>query len=163
MIFQIVVNASPLDAVMPSGASSASLIGMAIVGFLLIVVVVLGVKRLVRVIRRPELDGTNPEKIRRAWQQIEQTSGQGIMGSKLALIEADKLLDTVLRAMYMPGETLADRLKSARYKYPNINKVWWAHKLRNQLVHDTTFEITSGQVRSALNDYKNALKTLNVF
>jgi hypothetical protein len=64
--------------------------------------------------------------------------------------------------MMLPGETLGERLKSAAYKYPNIRQVWGAHRLRNQLVHDSAFELSLRQAKGALRDYQAALKTLNV-
>ncbi len=130
----------------------------------LVIMIVVGVliHKLLRAIRRPELYGMEREKIQETWQQIQQLSTQGVMGAKLSVIEADKLLDQALKSMMMPGETLGERLKVAAYKYPQIRNVWPAHKLRNQLVHDAAFEITSRAAHQALHDFENALKTLNV-
>ncbi len=80
----------------------------------------------------------------------------------MAIVEADKLLDSSLKSMTIPGETLGERLKFASYKYPELRKVWFAHKLRNQLVHEASFEISVGQAKSALHEYKKALKVLHV-
>lgn len=130
------------------------LVALAIVGIL--------VQRILSKLRRPDLHGLSAERIKATWEEIEKSSGMGIMGAKLAVIEADKLLDGVLKSMLIPGETLGERLKAAQYSYPDIKKVWPAHKLRNQLVHDSTFEITSSQARRALADFKAALHTLRV-
>ena len=120
------------------------------------------INKFIRLLRRPELSNLTPERVAQMWAQVVQTSGQGLIGAKLAVMEADKLLDSVLKSMMFPGETMADRLRLATYKYPKINHVWPAHKLRNQLVHDSTFELTARQAAVALRDFKNALKTLNV-
>jgi hypothetical protein len=64
--------------------------------------------------------------------------------------------------MMIPGETLADRLKMAAYNYPAITKVWSAHKLRNQLVHDSSFELRASEARRALSDFHDALRTLRI-
>lgn len=130
----------------------------------LVVVAILGIiiQRLLAGMRRPDLHGMSAERIKSTWQEIEKSSGMGIMGAKLAVIEADKLLDGVLKSMLIPGETLGERLKAAQYSYPNIKHVWPAHKLRNQLVHDATFELTQSQARRALADFKSALHTLRV-
>jgi len=84
------------------------------------------------------------------------------MGAKLALLEADNLLDSGLKSIMMPGETLGERLKVAGYKYPNLKNVWWAHKLRNQLAHESSFQISQRQARQALDEFERALKTLNI-
>jgi hypothetical protein len=130
----------------------------------IVIVTVVGIliHRILRALRRPELFQMDREKIKETWAQIQNVSGQGTMGAKMAVIEADKLLDMALKSMLMPGETLGERLKVAAYKYPSIRNVWPAHKLRNQLVHEATFEISPRQAKQALNDFEKALKILNV-
>ena len=94
--------------------------------------------------------------------EYKKTSGQGMMGAKMAIMEADALLDSALKSMSMPGMSMADRLRVARYKYPKLNKVWWAHKLRNQLVHESSFQLGSRQAKQALEEYERAFKTMNL-
>ncbi len=117
---------------------------------------------MVRALRRPDMHGMTREHVTKMWKEIADTSDNGLMGAKLAVIEADKLLDNVFKSLMMPGETMGERLKSAGYKYPRIGQVWSAHRLRNQLVHDTTFEISVRQAKEALRDFREALRTLNV-
>ncbi len=131
-----------------------------ILGVVAVAIVGILVQRILASMRRPDLHGLSRERIQSTWLEIEKSSGMGIMGAKLAVIEADKLLDGVLKSMLIPGETLGERLKAAQYSYPNIKNVWPAHKLRNQLVHDATFEITASQARRAMADFKSALHTL---
>ncbi len=111
---------------------------------------------------RPELMGLTREQVAMRWQQVRETSQQGLMGAKLALMEADTLLDSGLKSMMMPGQSLGERLKVACYKYPKLRNVWWAHKLRNQLAHEATFQISARQAEQALDEFEKALKTLNV-
>ncbi len=163
MIFQILFDASP--SVQPVAASTGSLgLWPAILILGLIAIIILGVlfQKILKSLRRPELHGLTPEKVRETWAEIQKNAGHGTMGAKMAVIEADKLLDGVMRSMLIPGDTMGERLKTAEYSYPNIRKVWPAHKLRNQLVHDTTFELSSSQARQALAGFEAALKTLNI-
>lgn len=161
-MFQIIVgNQTQTAGLNESGGFSWS--GSLMVGAIVLVFVVLfGIASLLKKLQRPTTRGLTPQKIKETWAEIEKTSEHGLMGAKLAVIEADKLLDTVLRSMGQPGETLGERLKTAEYRYPNIRNVWPAHKLRNQLVHDSTFEISINQAKRALQDFKSALKTLHV-
>lgn len=106
-------------------------------------------------------DALDRKKIKETWKQIQQTSGMGIMGMKLAVIEADKLVDNVMRQLLIPGETMGERLKMAEFKYPEIRRVWPAHKTRNMLVHDSTYELRMSVGREALKDFERALKHLN--
>ena len=115
-----------------------------------------------RMLNRPELHGLTREKIQEKWTEIEKISDTGLMGKKMAIVEADKLLDGALKSMMMPGDTMAERLKVASYKYPELKKVWFAHKLRNQIVHEPTFEISDRQGKSAIIEYRKALRVIHV-
>ncbi len=161
MIFQILFNANA-----PQAPAATTGFGLwpALLLLGLVLVVILGVlfQKALRMLSRPEMIGLTPEKIRSTWEEIEKSSDSSLMGAKLAVIEADKLLDGVLRSMVIPGETLGERLKMAEYKYPAIRNVWPAHKLRNQLVHDSTFELSIAQAKRALKGFEAALKVLNV-
>jgi len=130
----------------------------------LVIATLLGVAihKLLRALRRPELIGMDRDRIKETWDEIQRTAESGLMGCKMAVIEADKLLDLALKSMMMPGETLGERLKVAAYKYPDIRNVWPAHKLRNNIVHDAAFQIGERQAKHALHDFENALKILNV-
>jgi len=106
-------------------------------------------------------EGTDRVAMRSRWEEIERSASQsGEMGRKLAIIEADKLLDHALKALAMPGATLGERLKFAQYKYPELRDVWWAHKIRNQLAHEATFHLDNSMARTALKSFKKALTRL---
>ncbi len=108
-----------------------------------------------------KFDGTDRETMRRRWAEIEQMlESPGEMSRKVAIIEADKLLDYALKSLAMPGMTLGERLKFAQYKYPDLREVWWAHKVRNQLAHEASFHLDAGIARNALRTFKKALVRL---
>ena len=164
-MFQIVLEPSSISPFEPASTGTVapgSVLGFFLGGVVLVTLFGVVIYRAMRILRRPELHGTTREQVQKRWEIIEHTATQGVMGAKLSIIEADKLLDQVLKSMTMSGQTLGERLKSTAYRYPTIRNVWTAHRLRNQLVHDTAFELSSGQARQALNDFKAALKVLNV-
>lgn len=164
MVFQFVFDSGVAQAVAPNGTVNfGSVLGIILLIIVVALVVIVGVATLFRALTRPSLEDLDPKRLAAMWEEIEKTSDHGLMGAKLSVVEADKLLDTVLRKLHFPGETMGERLKTAAYKYPNISQVWGAHKLRNQLVHDSTFEITIRQAKGAVRDFRAALKTLNVF
>ena len=78
----------------------------------------------------------------------------------LALINADKLVDTALRELYIPGQTMGERLKNAKGKLSSPNSIWHAHKLRNVIAHEADAEINFDQTRRAMGSFKQALKDL---
>ena len=88
------------------------------------------------------LDGTNPA----SWQ--------------LAILNADKLLDSALVARRLKGQTMGERMKSAQNIWRNAQHVWNAHKIRNQLAHEVDTSITFEMTRRALAAYRQGLKDL---
>ena len=128
-----------------------------------IFIVAMAIKSLKQMIRRSRLEdeGVNRKIIESRWSEIESLIKQeGEMSSKLAIMEADKLLDYTLKSMALPGETLGERLKFACYKYDKLKKVWWAHKVRNEMVHESSFKLDKGTARRAIDEFKRALQEL---
>ena len=79
----------------------------------------------------------------------------------MAVVEGDKLLDKAMMEMGIPGKTMGERLKKCgKEKYSQLNAVWNAHKLRNQIAHEAGFKLEYHQARHALTIYKQALKDL---
>ncbi len=76
------------------------------------------------------------------------------------VIEADKLLDKALMEMGLPGKTMGERLKSAGNMFSQLNSVWYAHKLRNQIAHERNFSLDYNKSLHALKTYRQALKDL---
>lgn len=86
----------------------------------------------------------------------------GASGLKNALYEADKLLDYVMIGSGFTGETMGDRLKSGGGAFTNINAVWGAHKLRNQIAHEVEHDIVATQVKNAIDTLGKAIQELGV-
>ncbi|MCL2371313.1 hypothetical protein FWC63_01035 [Candidatus Saccharibacteria bacterium] len=78
------------------------------------------------------------------------------------VFEMDKMLDEVLRELGFEGKTMADRLKSANSSISNINAVWYAHKLRNEIAHTRKFSVGFEQAKRAVKVYRRALQDLGV-
>lgn len=130
----------------------AFMIGVLVVGILLIVVITL-TKR-----------GPAPldiEKYRKRWLTIEQELNKTEPSSyHLAILNADKLLDQALKERGVKGETMGERMKTAREIWSNANAVWYAHKLRNQIAHESDVKIGYDDARRALAAFKQALKDM---
>lgn len=101
------------------------------------------------------------EKYRCAWLKIENALDKSNIDTyHFAILSADKLLDQALKELNVPGETMGDRLKNSKKKFTNINQVWSAHKIRNQIAHEADTKINLLGARRALAIYKKALKEL---
>jgi hypothetical protein len=116
-----------------------------------------------RIFSRTQLHGMDRKGIASRWSQIETMAKDGNpMQLKMAVMEADKLLDHALKAMAMSGDTLGERLKFAAYKYPKIGEAWWAHRLRNQIVHESSFYLEPSMAKKAIGQYEKTLRMLNL-
>lgn len=97
-----------------------------------------------------------------SWNDIERHFFAGDDNDlRIALIEADTLLDEALRGNGVQGAQLGDRLKKVRPdQLPNIEDVWQAHKLRNRIAHEANFVLKRDLAERALTVYETALKNL---
>jgi len=96
-------------------------------------------------------------------QEIDQLLNLGNSSNySRAVMEGDKTLDYVLKGLGLPGETMGERLKSARDKmtYDSYNAAWSAHKIRNEMVHNSAFEVTDFIAKDAVRDFKKAISEL---
>lgn len=55
---------------------------------------------------------------------------------RAAIIDADTMLEEVIDAMGISGETFGEKLKSLGRQVPWIDAAWEVHKLRNILAHE---------------------------
>lgn len=78
----------------------------------------------------------------------------------LAVIAADSLLDEALKKRRFKGKTMGERLVSAQRSLTNNDGVWFGHKLRNQLVHQTDVALREKDIKHALIGIGQALKDL---
>lgn len=101
----------------------------------------------------------NRQAILEKWQKLTQDidqQGQDML--KLKVIEADRLLEEVLKGKGFEGPTFADCLKQAHFEgLPGVEIAWQAHKVRNRLVHEGS-KPEEKELRQALKNYEKALK-----
>ncbi len=103
----------------------------------------------------------NVNRYRTQWLTIEQQLSRDEAAScSLCILNADKLLDQAMRESGLAGETMGDRLKSSGKHFSNLNSIWSAHKIRNQIAHEPGFQVSYGDARRALAAFKQALKDI---
>ncbi len=82
---------------------------------------------------------------------------------RLAVIEADKFFDEVLRRLGYSGENFGERLNQVHpSEVENINDIWNAHRVRNSLSHDVNYKLSEGEAKKAIAAYERAMKDLDV-
>lgn len=94
------------------------------------------------------------------WLQIEQSVGSDTGSMQFAVLQADKLLDKALKERGYAGQTMAERMSSAKSSFSNTESIWVAHKLRNRIAHEDAIQMNNRLTSQALNSFKKALKDL---
>ena len=104
-------------------------------------------------------------KVVKDWAKITARLETGLESEhKLAVIEADSILNDILKRMGFGGETLGERLeKLTAATLPNLEQLLGAHKIRNNIVHDPDYRLTLDEARRVLDTYEQALRDLEAF
>lgn len=101
------------------------------------------------------------DKYRLKWLKIEQQLKRDEVTSyHITVLEADKLLDMALRERGVKGETMGERMKNVKEVWSSRNAIWMAHKLRNQIAHESDARVGYDDARRALAGFKQGLKDL---
>jgi|SRR3989338_9838252 len=80
---------------------------------------------------------------------------------KFAIIEADKLIDDLLKSAGYSGETMGDRLIGMeKGQLESLDGLWEAHKVRNNLVHDVNYFLRYAEARRVVQLYERVLQEL---
>jgi hypothetical protein len=130
------------------------------IGFLLGIIVfglvVLWLLTRLRPRRQPRID---QEYFQQKWAELllRVKTPEGMM---LAIIDGDKLLDEALKKHHLRGKTMGERLVSAQRLLSDNDAVWFAHKLRNRLVHEPNVKLKQTEAKNALSGFRQGLKDL---
>lgn len=97
------------------------------------------------------------QQIQKTWKEIIRQKDM-----RHAIMDADKLLD---HALYLKGYrgNLGNKLKKSAPLFKSINKIWAAHKVRNNIAHQINFEVSKEDYRTAMLAFKEAFKDLKIF
>lgn len=130
--------------------------------FLLIAIVIVGIMVFIAIsITSKRRYSFDKEDYQTDWLKIENSLDKDNKQSyNFAVIDADKLLDKALNEMGLPGKTMGERMKRAGGYFSQVNSVWYAHKIRNQIAHEHGFSVDYNQAKHALASFKQALKDL---
>jgi len=96
----------------------------------------------------------------RGWVQIQAKLRSGDETDlKSAIIEADKILDEVLKIGGYMGRNADERLTQVGpAQLSNISDVWSAHKIRNRILKEEDFHINKQEAELIINIYKKAFQ-----
>jgi len=131
---------------------------LAIAAGVVLLILVFGIGFLLR--RKPK--ELNQEYYRTQWQTLQKLCKDKSTWP-LAVIDADKLIDDVLKRRRYKGKTMGERLVSAQRDIKDNDGVWFGHKLRNRLVHENDVKLSERDVKEALLGIRAGLKDLGAF
>lgn len=100
----------------------------------------------------------------RGWKQIQKRLKSGEEKQlKLAVIEADLILNEILKMAGYPGKNLEERLEQiTSEQLSNIEEIRQAHKLKTRLVSEPDFNITPNEAEVIIEIYKKAFQEFNL-
>ena len=141
---------------------------VALIAFLLAYIMALAIlrNRNRKIIKSGQSTIMNKKFVQEKWSEIEQTFGLGGPSHfKASIMEADKLVDYALKGKGIKGNTFGERLKNAKSQfssYSDYDNLWFAHKVRNNIAHESTHDLNSAEAKKAIEYYKKALLEMKV-
>lgn len=98
------------------------------------------------------------------WEQIEALFNSASPGDwRLAIIEADSMLEDLIVQLGYPGDNLGERMKSIdRGDFPMLDAAWEAHLVRNKIAHEgLAYDLTEREKRRVHSLYKQIFESAN--
>ena len=135
---------------------------MNVTALIIIVVIAVVILILVNLGTKETAKGIDKTHFLNEWKDVIQLA-KDKKTQTMSVVHADKLLDEALKCIGYKGDTMAERLVSAKSKLKKREEVWVAHKMRNKIVHETTYKPSEKQVKNALLAYNKAFKDLGVW
>jgi len=79
---------------------------------------------------------------------------------KLAVIEADSMLEDLMSQLGFKGETLGDKLKEATQdKFKSLTSAWEVHTIRNRIAHEgVSFELSQHEAKRVIALYEQIFR-----
>lgn len=112
-------------------------------------------KRELEALTHAAISGEDTENER--WQQIlSYAASDDEELWRLAIIEADVMLDEMLDAAGYPQDSLGEKLRNVeRSDFRTIDQAWEAHKLRNAIAHEgSSYDLDRRELQKAINQYR---------
>ena len=111
--------------------------------------------------KRKGISGSDQAEIVAKKQEIESLlKSDNEYELRHAVMEADKLVDHVLKLKGYAGETFADRLRNAESNIDHqlYQSIWEGHKIRNTLAHEHNARVSRDQLKEAVHMLLRYLK-----
>lgn len=100
-------------------------------------------------------------KVQLRWNRIkEEISSDNEQSWRLAILEADIMLNELLDVLAYRGETMADKMKQVeRADWKTIDMAWEAHRMRNTIAHQGSLQrLSDREARRIILLYEQVFK-----
>ena len=100
-------------------------------------------------------------RVQLRWNHIvEQTRTDSEQNWRLAILEADIMLNDLLDQLGYKGETMADKMKQIdRSRFNSIDLAWEGHRVRNAIAHQGSLQaITQREARRVVGLYEQVFR-----
>ncbi|MDP3948511.1 MAG: hypothetical protein Q8Q17_01025 [bacterium] len=100
--------------------------------------------------------------LKERWESIISRSKINSSESiKASIIDADNLVDDILKRMGLEGESMVERMeKLSAGDFVTINQLLAAHHVRNRLVHEPGFSVSHEEANKVLQNYGSFLSEI---
>ncbi len=104
-------------------------------------------------------------KIRKDWKEvIGSAKSENEAERKIAVIEADEMIDDILFQMGYEGENLLEKLEGlSKEIIPNIEELRDAHRERRDIVYDPSKKLSQEEAVRVVSVYEETFKDLQIF
>lgn len=95
------------------------------------------------------------------WHQIQaHINSTNQSDWRLAILEADIMLNDILEKQGYQGDSIGDKLKTAnRNEFITLDAAWEAHKTRNQIAHEgTDFQLSDREAKRVIELYRKVFE-----
>jgi hypothetical protein len=105
------------------------------------------------------------KKMFKDWKKITNRLDSQIEPEyKLAILEADDLVDGVFAKMGYSGSAMAEKINKMDISIlPNMSAILEAHKIRDNIVHDPDYKLDLARAKETIGVYEQALRDLEFF
>lgn len=103
----------------------------------------------------------NDPVLNQKWQKVQTHINSTNPGDwRLAILEADIMLDTILDKMGYQGDSIGDKLKGIeKSDFLTLDLAWEAHKVRNRIAHDgTDYALNDRDARRVIEMYQKVFE-----
>ena len=96
------------------------------------------------------------------WEQVEAClKEQKSSAYKLAIIEADKILNNLITLKGVPGESTSDKVMKIKEKFSDLTGLVKAFQTKDKILNHLTYNVSSEEADAALNALQTAINDLD--